>query len=532
LESFLHGVEVVEIDDGSRSIATVTSGIIGLVGTAPIGDVNKPVLIHGNIREAVAKFGSPGHGFTIPDALDGIMDQAGAMVVVINTADPTDDSLQTEAAGAAMTFDSSGKIQLPHIAVSDVALTGPVTAPMTFSGTTLALPTGATLTTLKSADGVTTYQLTTDYTFANTTITQVAAGALTPGQKVLVTYTVTALAAGTDYAVDAANGAVTLIPGGKVVAKATLTVAYTYLDPTKADAPAVIGGVDASTGAYTGVHALVAAQSTVGVTPRILIAPGFTHQKTGAAANAVVAELLGVATKLKAVIIADGPNTTDEAAISYRGDWGSPRVYVVDPWAQWTNPVTGEIEMQPASARVAGLIALRDNERGFWWSPSNQEIAGIVGAGRPIDLAMGDNTSAANVLNENEVATIIYTDGYRLWGNRTCSSDPKWAFLSVRRTADMIEQSLLAAHLWAVDRNITKTYLTDVVEGVNNYLRHLKAVGAIIDGKAWADKELNTPDVIAAGHVYIDFDFCPPMPAEHITFQATLNTGYLTEVLE
>ena len=25
------------------------------------------------------------------------------------------------------------------------------------------------------------------------------------------------------------------------------------------------------------------------------------------------------------------------------------------------------------------------------------------------------------LLNENEVATIIQEDGYRLWGNRTCS---------------------------------------------------------------------------------------------------------------
>jgi phage tail sheath protein FI len=531
-ESFLHGVEVVEIDDGARSITTVTSGIIGLVGTAPKGAVNTPVLIHGNIREAVSKFGSPGYGFTIPDALDAIMDQTGAMVVVINVADATDDTLETAVTAASMTFDSTGKIQLPHVAVSSVTLTGPVTATVTFTGTTLTLPTGATLTTLKSADGVTTYQLTTDYTVANGVVTQVTAGALTSSQKVLATYTVTGIASGTDYTVDADNGAITLVAGAKIASKATLSVAYSYLDPTKVLATKVVGGVNASTSAYTGVHALVAAQSTVGVTPRILIAPGYTHQKTGTTANAVVSELLGIAAKLKAVIVADGPGTTDEAAIAYRNDWGSPRVDVVDPWVQWTNPVTGATESQPASARAAGLIALRDNEKGFWWSPSNQEINGIVGVSRPIDFQMGDTTSAANILNENEVTTIIYLDGYRLWGNRTCSSDPKWAFLSVRRTADMIEQSLLAAHLWAVDRNITKTYLADVVEGVNNYLRHLKAIGAIIDGKAWADPELNTADVLAAGRVYIDFDFCPPMPAEHITFQATLNTKYLAEVLD
>ena len=91
---------------------------------------------------------------------------------------------------------------------------------------------------------------------------------------------------------------------------------------------------------------------------------------------------------------------------------------------------------QPASARVAGIIARSDNERGFWWSPSNQKIYGISGSSRAIDFTLGDSNARANLLNESEVVTIIHQDGYRLWGNRTCSSDPKWAFLSVRRTAE------------------------------------------------------------------------------------------------
>ena len=107
-------------------------------------------------------------------------------------------------------------------------------------------------------------------------------------------------------------------------------------------------------------------------------------------------------------------------------------------------------------------------------------INGIVGISKPIDFVLGDVNSKANYLNENNIATIIQESGFRLWGNRTLSADPKWAFLQARRTADMINDSLLKAHLWAVDRNITKTYIEDVLEGVNNYLRHLKSIGAII----------------------------------------------------
>lgn len=57
------------------------------------------------------------------------------------------------------------------------------------------------------------------------------------------------------------------------------------------------------------------------------------------------------------------------------------------------------------------------------------------------------------------------------------------------------------------------------------------AVGAVLGGRCWADEELNTPDQIAQGKVYFDFDFTPPYPAEHITFRSHLVNDYLVEIL-
>ena len=37
--SFLHGVETIEVTKGARTITTVKTAIVGLVGTAPIEDV-------------------------------------------------------------------------------------------------------------------------------------------------------------------------------------------------------------------------------------------------------------------------------------------------------------------------------------------------------------------------------------------------------------------------------------------------------------------------------------------------------------
>lgn len=394
-ETFLHGVEVIEIDAGPRPIQTVRSSVIGIIGTAPSADetafpLNTPVLVAGSRREA-AKLDTLGTGLgTLPQAMDSIFDQAGAVVVVVRVAAET-----TEAA-----------------------------------------------------------------TIAN-----------------------------------------------------------------------IVGGVNATTGEYEGVQCFLGAESKLGVVPRILCAPGFTHQRPDSLANPVVSELVGIAERLRAVIIADGPNTTDEAAIAYAGDFGSPRVYMVDPGVRKLDSEGATVDAW-SSACVAGIIAKTDNDFGFWWSPSNKNVNGILGTKRAVDFALGDANARANLLNEAGIATIIRQDGYRLWGNRTLSSDPKWMFLSVRRTADIINDSLLRAHLWAVDRNITKSYVKDVTDGVNAYLRHLVSIGAILGGQCWADPELNSPDQIAQGKVYFDFDFTPPFPAEHITFRSQMTNDYLTEIFD
>ncbi|WP_375707701.1 phage tail sheath family protein, partial [Bartonella sp. AA1HLJMS] len=245
-------------------------------------------------------------------------------------------------------------------------------------------------------------------------------------------------------------------------------------------------------------------------------------------ANPVAAELIGIAERLRAIVVLDAPNSTDEAALSAAKDFDSKRAIIVDPFVKVNRD--GKIIEQPASAAVAGVIAKTDFTHGFWHSPSNKVINGIVGTARPIDFSIGDRSSRANLLNEQNITTIIRENGYRLWGNRTLSSDTKFAFLSVVRTADMINDAILRGHLWAVDRNIKKTYMNDVSESVNAYLRDLKAQGAILGGRCTPDLELNTASAIEGGRVYFNVEFTPTTPAEHITFRSRIVNDYLEEI--
>ena len=344
--------------------------------------------------------------------------------------------------------------------------------------------------------------------------------------------------AGEDYTLDAAAGTITRVSSGSNIgATDTVYVSYTYR-PIPADAPVyvsysyrdargltdaeIIGGAQ-NDGSLTGIAALIGAESVVGHAPKILIAPGRSDSQ------AVADALISAADRLRAVAVIEGPSTTDADATTYRGNFGSRRAYLVDPGVKVTG-ADGETVDRPSSPYVAGVIARSDAERGFWWSPSNNLIRGITGSAREIDFALGDPAARANLLNENEVATIIRQTGFRLWGNRTCSGDPKWAFLSVVRIADTLNDSLLRAHLWAVDRNITRTYLADVAEGVNAYIAELVGLGALLGGRCYPTPDLNTPATVAKGQVYFDFDFNPVYPAERITFRSRLVNDSIEEL--
>jgi uncharacterized protein len=93
--SFLHGVEVIETTTGPAPITVVKSSVIGLVGTAPVWnvqapasapDTNEPTLVSSALD--AANFGAMVQGYTIPYALNAILQQGAGQVIVVNVFNP------------------------------------------------------------------------------------------------------------------------------------------------------------------------------------------------------------------------------------------------------------------------------------------------------------------------------------------------------------------------------------------------------------------------------------------------------------
>lgn len=88
MSDYHHGVQVLEINDGTRVISTVSTAIVGMVCTASDADaetfpVNKPVLIT-NVQSAIAKAGKKG---TLAASLQAIADQSKPVTVVVRVED-------------------------------------------------------------------------------------------------------------------------------------------------------------------------------------------------------------------------------------------------------------------------------------------------------------------------------------------------------------------------------------------------------------------------------------------------------------
>lgn len=353
------------------------------------------------------------------------------------------------------------------------------------------------------------------------TFTVAPAYSAQPNQAVMITNEAEGVAAfGADSAMGKAIAAVYKRAKAVIVAVGV---------PAVADAAeqlsAIIGGVLAD-GKRTGMQALLDGKSRFNAQPRLLCAP--LHSSKLPVATALV----GLAERLRAIAILDGPGTTDEEALEYAKNFGSRHAYMVDPGVQYWDTDASATVNAPASAWTAGLFAWTDATYGFWASPSNKEFVGITGTTRAVEFLDGDETCRANLLNNANITTIIRDDGFRLWGNRTLSSDPKWAFVTRSRTLDLVMDAILYGHKWAVDRSITKTYVKDVTEGLQAFMRDLKNQGAVINFEVYADTTLTTASQLEQGKVYWRIRFTDVPPAENPNFLVEVTNDWITEVLD
>ncbi len=467
---YLHGIETVEKDSGPRPVNTIDTGVIGLVGTAPDAD------------ELSFPLDTPVAIHGINDVPEGL-GAAGTLLDAINGI-----------------FDQATRVSQTIVLVR------------VEEGANLAETVGNIVGSPTARTGL--HALRKAKTLLNLDPKLLIAPGFTGHRPTdgIASIAVSAQGAGYDEA------PVVTFTGGNGAGAA----AHAVIDGT-GKVSAII--IDNPGSGYTAAPTVVLTGGGYSTTAE-------ATATLGTVANPVAIEMVILANILRACAIIDGPNATSVAAVAYRQDFDSDRLLIVDPFVKVQKGAA--IVSEPASARVAGLQAQVDYAEGFWCSPSNHVLQGIVGAHRVIEHSLSDPSVESQYLNKNSVATVVRSPsgGFKLWGSRVPSSDTLKAFWSVRRAHDTIITSIELAHEPFIDKPFSLQVLTDIAETVNQALRKWKAMGATLGGRVWLDAGLNTKESWASGHLFVSYDAEGPAPIEHITFQFSRNTGYYEQLAQ
>jgi phage tail sheath protein FI len=496
LDQYHHGVRVLEINEGTRTIRTVATAIIGLVATAPealtglAAEVTlRTIANNANIVYTAVETGSAGNGIRVSYVDPGT--NSAALSVSVSGKDITV-NLATDIDGS---LDSTASEVMTAIEASTEAA----------ALVSVAMDSGNDGTGLVSAAGW-------------EKLTGGENEAFPLNTPVLVTNVFEAIGnAGTTGTLPAALDAIA------DQANTPIVVVRVEQGTTESETTANVIGTVTAQGKKTGLKALLAAEQNLGVKPRIIGAPGLDTP-------AVTAEAVAMAQKLRAFVYASCHGCeVIEDAILYRNSYGARELMLIWPDFVAFDVNTASTSTAFAVARAMGLRAKIDQQVGWHKTLSNVAVNGVTGINKDVHWDLQDPNTDAGLLNANEVTTLIQRDGFRFWGSRTCSADPLFQFENYTRTAQILADTIAEAHMFAVDKPMHPSLAKDIIEGINAKFRELKALGLIIDASAWFDDVANTKDTLKAGKLYIDYDYTPVPPLENLLLRQRITDRYLVD---
>lgn len=460
-----HGFNLTEATTSVSAPVQVSSGLQIIVGTAPVNQlanpaaaVNTPLYVS-TYKEAVAAVGwsSDFAKYTLCEAISANFQVVGtAPIVVINVLDPANKK---------------------HITALDE-------------------------TSVQVNDGV-------------AEIDKV--GILL--EKLVVKKDTTTLTADVDYIAsfnDDGTVSLALIIGGAGDGATTLTVSGSILDASKVTADDIVGGVNAATGAETGLEVVRQVYPKLSKAPGILLAPRFSkNAQVCAALQAKCRKINGLLNAVCFIDLdcsADGAQKYTDVAEQKTKQTATSR----EAYALWLYVKVGET-VYSGSSMAAAATVYNDSQNGDRpvASPSNVTI--------PISAAcLEDGTEVlmdqerGAFLNDLGIATFIRSGtDFVIWGNETAAypknTDPKDMFLCIRRFFNYAWTSFVLDNMSKLDKPMNPKRLQSIIDSENMKGSKYVSEEACASYRMVADTEKNTAAELVAGHYHF-YLYCTPFP--------------------
>lgn len=473
-----HGITSEQVETSISTPRTAGSGIVFVVGTAPVqqvgGKVNDPVLAL-LYKEAVSALGYSDNwrNYTLCEVMYSHFQLYGVSpVVFVNVLDPKKHKKTVEAEEYEV-IDRQARLPFEAIAES-VEVT--------------------------SDDGSTTYAVDEDF------------GLLYDGDSLILE----------------------VLEGGAIPDTANkLKIAFTAVDPSKVSDSDIIGGFNVATKKSTGFELVDAAFAKFGIVPDLILCPGWSHRPEIAAIMTAKAENINGVFEGKALIDID---TTVVRNYTDAPEW-KKRMNIFSKYQILFYPMVklGE-KLFHLSVQAAGLMAKVDTDNGDCpcESASNKNLQANSAV---IDVEGSDeiflDPQQANYLNSQGIVTTLnFMGGFVLWGNESAcfpaNTDVKDYFYCISRMFGWVANTAVLTFWKKLDKRLNRRLIDNICDTMNIWLNGLTNEEKILGGRVEFREDENPDTSLMAGKATFHIFITPCSPAKHLHFILEYDVDYLS----
>ena len=277
--------------------------------------------------------------------------------------------------------------------------------------------------------------------------------------------------------------------------------------------------------AVAGCKLLAKAKAYTGFKPKIIGAPELDDAT-------VTAELVVAAAKLEGFVYASAGGAEDITALEqYRNGFGQKNLMLIDN--EFMGGGQGGKQVTAATiARILGARAMLDQKIGVHKSISNTEIQGVSALKYPREFGLLDINSEANTINNLDITTLIREKGFRVWGNRTCSADPMWAFEPTVRVSSVIKETIAESFLWAMDEKMHPSMMIDIINSINAKLAEQVYKGWLLGAQVFIDPKKIEKERVSNGIFAFDYEFTVAPPLENIELNQHVSDRFIINLTD
>lgn len=338
--------------------------------------------------------------------------------------------------------------------------------------------------------------------------------------SITVTVESTAKVAGTDYVVSFDDDGYCIVTF-LTTAPSSATIGGDKLTPSAITSSAIIGSVNVSTGAESGLEVIRQVFPKLGLVPGLIVAPKFSSDASVAAAMAAKCEGINGVFRCECIVDLDSSASTGATLYSNVGTVKTTKTlnsHHMD--VVWPCVKIGSKIYHGSSIKAAyTVLSDAENDGVPYISPSNIPVAidGIcTEAGTEVLL----DEQQANIVNGYGVNTFNSFNGWRLWGNRTAvypeSADVKDTWFCCRRFFSWWANSFILNYHERVDNPANFRLIEAIVDDENVRGNSLVAEGRCAGAYIEFRGEANSIDEIMGGKLQFYQHLAPFTPAEDI----------------